>query len=291
MMTHHARLNLIMFATIAGLMVFLYFRPQSQGVQEYSISSSSVEAVQSLRIIKQQQEIALKQLDNRWYLIEPVQAHADDKKVREILKILTATGNQRFPLADLGRFGLDQPSAQLYIDDEYFGFGGFAPTTHQQYVATGDHVYLISPRYMLALPSSTGDLISTQLLVPNEIPARFELNHLTVELQNENWHITMQRSDEALGEETIRHWVQLWQTVHAKKVTLGQALDSDFVEKDFIKISLQDGQEIHLKILQNEAEVIFLRVNDGIDYHFSVDVGQQLLDPRAIKSNQIVSEN
>ena len=30
---------------------------------------------------------------------------------------------------------------------------------------------------------------------------------------------------------------------------------------------------------------------DGIDYHFSVDVGRQLLDPRAIKSNQIVSEN
>src|SRR5687768_6125053 len=118
MMTHHARLNLIMFATIAGLMVFLYFRPQSQGVQEYSISSGSVEAVQSLRIIKQQQEIALKQLDNRWHVIKPVQARADEKKVREILKILTATGNQRFPLADLGRFGLDQPGAQLYIDDE-----------------------------------------------------------------------------------------------------------------------------------------------------------------------------
>ncbi|MBA3756092.1 MAG: DUF4340 domain-containing protein [Nitrosomonas sp.] len=290
-MTHHARLNLIMFATIAGLMAFIYFKPQSQGVQEYSISSGSVEAMQSLRIVRQQQEIALKRLDDRWYLMKPVQARADEKKVREILEILVATGHQRFPLADLERFGLDQPNVQLYIDDEYFGFGGFAPTTHQQYVATGDHVYLISPRYVLALPSSASDLISPELLASNEIPVRFELNHLTVELQNESWHVTTQHSGEALDKEAIKHWTQLWQATHAGAVTLGQEFGSDFVEKDFIKISLQDGQKINLKILQSETEIVFLRVDGGIGYHFSVDAGQQLLDPYATKTNQAVLEN
>lgn len=292
MMTHHARLNLIMLATIAGLIVFIYFKPQSQGVQEYSISSGSVEAVQSVHIVRQQQEIELKRLDNnRWHLIKPVQARADKKKVSDILQILVATSHQRFPLEDLGRFDLHQPNMQLYIDDEYFGFGGFVPTTHQQYVATGDHVYLISPRYVLALPSSASDLISAELLTSNEIPVRFELNHLTVELQNENWHVTMPHSGEAPGKEAIKHWTQLWQTTHAGAVTLGQAFGSDFVEKDFIRISLQDGQRINLKILQSETEIVFLRVDDGIGYHFSVDAGQQLLDPYVTKTNQTVLEN
>lgn len=291
MMTHHARLNLIMFATIAGLMVFIYFRPQSQDIQEYSVSSGSVEAAQSLRIVRQQQEIILKRLDNRWHLIKPVQARADEKKVSDILQILAATSNQRFSLEDLERFDLDQPNVQLYIDDEYFGFGGFAPTTHQQYVATGDHVYLISPRYVLALPSSASDLISPELLASNEIPVRFELNHLTVELQNESWHVTMQHSGEVLDKEAIKYWTQLWQTTHAGAVTLGQEFGSDFIEKDFIKISLQDGQKINLKILQSEAEIVFLRVDDGIGYHFSVDAGQQLLNSYVTKINQMMPEN
>ncbi|MDP1550672.1 MAG: DUF4340 domain-containing protein [Nitrosomonas sp.] len=290
-MTHHARLNLVMFITIAGLAVFLYFRPQSLDIHKYPLSTSSIEAVQNLRIVRQQQEIALKQLDNHWYLVKPVQARADERKIAEILEILTVSSNQRLPLADLERFGLDQPNVRLYLNNEYFGFGGFAPTTHQQYVATGDQVYLISPRYVLALPSNASDLINPQLLASDEIPVKFELNHLTVEFQNENWHTAMQRSDEALDEATIKHWIQLWQTAHARELILEQALGADFVVKGFINIALQNGQEINLRILQNEFSLVLLRVNGGFGYQFPIDAGQQLVDPHRIKSNQILPEN
>lgn len=290
-MTHHARLNLIMFATIAGLVVFLYFKPQSQDNQEYSIASGTVETVQNISIIRQQQEIALKRLNTHWQLIKPVQAQADEKEVTELLQILTAISHQRFPLVDLERFGLDQPNVRLYLDDEYFGFGGFAPTNQRQYVLTSDHVYLISPRYALALPASADDLISAQLLAFNEIPVRFELNHLTIELQNENWRITTQHSGEILDKETLKHWVQLWLTAHAGRVASRQEFAADFVEKGFIKISLRGGQEITLKILQSETEIVFLRVNEGISYHFPSDAGQKLLDPYIFKSNQIAPEN
>ena len=290
-MTHHARLNLVMFITIAGLAVFLYFRPQSSNIHKYPLSTSSIETVQNLRIVRQQQEIALKQLDNHWYLVKPVQARAHEGKIAEILEILTVNSNQRLPLADLERFGLDQPNVRLYLDDEYFGFGGFAPTTNQQYVATSDQVYLISPRYVLALPSNVSDLINPQLLASNEIPVKFELNHLTVEFQNEIWRITVQHSDEALDEGTIKHWIQLWQMAQARELILEQALGSDFVVKGSIKIALQNGQEINLRILQNEFSVLLLRVNDGFGYQFRIDAGQQLLDPYRIKSNQILPEN
>lgn len=290
-MTHHARLNLIMFATIAGLAVFLYFRPQSPDIHKYPLSTSPVEAVQSLRMVRQQQEIVLQQLDQHWYLVKPVQARADERKIAEILEILTVTSSQRLPLVDLGRFGLDQPNVRLYLNDEYFGFGGIAPTTNQQYVATSDQVYLISPRYVLVLPSNASDLINPQLLASDEIPVKFELNHLTVEFQNENWRITMQHSGEALDEETIKHWIRLWQTAHADELRLEQALGHDFVETGSIEITLQNKQEINLRILQNKFTLVLLRVNDGFGYQFPIDAGQQLIDPYRIKSNQIVPEN
>lgn len=291
MMTHHARLNLIMFATVAGLVVFLYFRPQSQDIPEYSISSRPVETVQNLRIIRQQKEIVLEQLDNRWRMIEPVQACVDEKKIREILEILTASSHRRFPLTDLEHFGLDQPNVRLYINDEYFGFGGFAPITYQQYVATGDDIYLISPRYALTLPVSASDLINPGLLASHEIPVKFEMNRLIVEFRNGNWNSRVQDSDKALNGEAIEHWVRLWQTVLAKEITLNQELGADFTETDRIKISLQDEQEINLKVLQSESEIVLVRVNEGIGYHFPVDAGRQLIDPYMLTINQILPDN
>ena len=286
-MTHHARLNLIMLATIIALAVFLYVRPQSQDIQKYPIDSGLTEAVQNLRIVGQRQEIMLKRLDNQWHLLEPVQARADEKKIKKILEILTAYSSQRFPLTDLARFDLERPNVQLYVDDKYFGFGGFAPITNQQYVATNDYVYMISPHYALALPLNAADLINPQLLASDEIPVRFELNHLTVELQNQNWLPTMQPINEALDEEIIKRWIQLWQTADATKLVLKHEIGSEFAETDRIKIILQDQREINLRILRNEAAVIFLRVNEGIGYHLPLDVGRQLLDPYLIKISEI----
>lgn len=285
-MTHHARLNLIMFATIAGLMVFLYFRPQSQGTPEHAVSSSAVEAVQHLRIVRQQQDIALERLNGQWRLTEPVQAWADGSKVAEILGILQATSPQRLPLADLARFGLERPNMQLYIDNAYFGFGGFAPTTNLQYVASGDHVYLLSPRYALALPLSPGDLINPELLAPGEIPVKFELPDVAVEFRNGNWHMMLQQSGDVPDEETIRRWVQLWQTVRAAEVVLANELGFDFVETGLMTIGLQDGKTIPLKILQTDYSIVLLRVNEGIGYQFSVDTGQPLLHPNTLKLKQ-----
>lgn len=290
-MTHHARLNLIMLATIIALAVFLYVRPQSQDIQKYPIASGLTEAVQNLRIVGQRQEIMLKRLDNHWHLLEPVRVRADEKKIKKILEILTAYSSQRFPLTDLARFDLERPNVQLYVDDKYFGFGGFAPITNQQYVATNDYVYMISPHYALALPLNAADLINPQLLASDEIPVRFELNPLTVELQNQNWLTTMQPiNNEALDEEIIKHWIQLWQTVEATKLVLKHEIDSEFAETDRIKIILQDQREIDLGILRNEAAVIFLRVKEGVGYHFPLDVGRQLLDPYLIKISEIVPE-
>lgn len=290
-MTHPARLNLIMLVTIVGLLVLLYFKPQIQDVQQYPISSAPMEDVQTIRILRQQKEMVLKRLDRRWHLIKPIQAQADENKIKEILGILAANSDQRFPAADVDRFGLDRPSVQLYFDDEYVGFGGFSPVTHQQYVMTNDHVYLIAPRYVLALPLGASDLISPQLLTSNEMPVRLELNHLTVEFKNGNWSNVIQDSGKKLDAEMIEHWLYLWQTAYARELTFEQQLNDDLVEAGDIKISFKNEQKIVLRILQSETEVVFLRANDGIGYHFPVDVGRQLLDPYAVKLSQRVPKS
>ena len=281
-MTHHARLNLIMVATIGSVLLFLYFKPQSQGNPEYSIASNSAETVQSVRIVRPQHEITLKRLNNHWYLTTPLHARANEEKVRRILEILQAKSQQRFPLTDLARFGLERPNVLLTIDDSQFGFGGFAPTTNQQYMAAGDHVHLIAPRYALALPGSINDLVDPKLLAPGEIPVKFELPHFAAEFHHPNWRVTLQRSDHAVTEAALKDWIRLWQTASAAELILLSQLDSDFVETGMLKIGLQDGRQIDLKILHNAVSIVLVRADEEIGYQFPLDTGRHLLDPTTL---------
>lgn len=167
-MTHHARLNLIMAITIIALIVFVYLRPESDTIQEYSLSLTPMDAVQHLRIVTQQQEILLERTEGYWRLTHPFDAPVDERKIEKMLEILQAKSLHRFQREDLGRFGLNQPSLQLFVNDAYFGFGGFAPTTHQQYVATGNYVYLIPPHHALAVLAHVHDLVNSELPVPGQ---------------------------------------------------------------------------------------------------------------------------
>lgn len=281
-MTHHARLNLIMVATIGSLLLFLYFKPQSQGNPEYSIASNSAETVQSARIVRPQLEITLKRLNDHWYLTTPLHARANEEKIRKILEILQAKSQQRFPLNDLGRFGLERPNVLLTVDDSQFGFGGFAPTTNQQYVAAGDHVYLIAPRYALALPGSVNDLIDSKLLASGEIPVKFESPHFAAEFHHPHWRVTLQRPDQAVTDTALKDWIQLWQTASAAELIMVSQLESDFVETGMVKIGLQDGRQIDLKILHNAVSIVLVRAGEETGYRFPLDTGRHLLDPATL---------
>ncbi|UJP04726.1 MAG: DUF4340 domain-containing protein [Nitrosomonas sp.] len=161
-MTYHARLNWIMSLTIIALIIFVYFyQPQSSVATEYPLTSISADAVRHLRIVTPQQEMVLERNAEQWRLISPIHALVDAEKVEKVLALLRAKSLHRFQREeDLGRFGLNHPNLRLVINDEYFDFGGFAPTTHQQYVSTKYYVYLLPARYALAVPMFAQDLIA-----------------------------------------------------------------------------------------------------------------------------------
>lgn len=278
-MTHHARLNMIMLATIIAALIFLYFRPPTEQAQEFSISSLSSEAVQDVRLIKQHDEIVLSKTRGQWRILKPIQARADEKKIAEIILVHQAKAQQRFPLENLERFGLDRAYVQLYLNEEYFGFGSYVPITNQQYVANGEHVYVISPRYGLLFPAHAQDLASRQLLEAEEVPIKFESHQFIVELQQLNWHIRNLQSGKLPDEQTLEQWVKSWQTARAEHILQSHEMDGGFIELANIKISLQDDKNIAVKVLHNADQVVFMRSNEDVGYAFSNEAGQQLLTP------------
>lgn len=293
-MTYHARLNLIMLTTIVGLVIFLYIRPQSYDVQEYRISSLSAEAARSIRILHKDTHMVLKKAENHWHLTEPINARADEKKVTQLLEILSAKSEHRFSLTDLDRFSLDKPNVRLSIDHESFDFGGLTPVTNQQYIATDESVFLISPRYAVMLPSQPIKIVSPTLLAETETPVSFELGDVSIKKQEEDWIISPENTEQLLSQVKINHWVELWQQVAASNLILDSEIlnidDATLAQKE-IKISLQNGQKIKFNVLQHGTELFLMRSDEAIRYVFSGDVGKSLLDPYYISNEPILFED
>ncbi|MBL8497986.1 DUF4340 domain-containing protein [Nitrosomonas sp. JL21] len=278
-MTHHARLNVIMLATIIVALIFLYFKPYDEQAQEYSISALSSDAVRNMRIVKQHDDIMLSKTSGHWHIVQPIQARADEKRISEMMQFHGAKARQRFPLENLERFGLDRPYVKLYLDDHYFGFGSYVPITNQQYVANDEYVYVISPRYGLVFPADAMDLVSRQLLEPEEIPVKFESDQFVVEFQQPRWHVKSQRSGQPPDEQVLKQWVTSWHTARTEKILLASGMEAGFVDLGRINISLLNNENIALNILHSADQIVFVRLNEKIGYAFPQEVGQRLLTP------------
>lgn len=277
-MTYHSQLNLIMLATVIGLAVFLYLKPQFQSETDeiIQISVRTPETVQTIRIIRQGQQIALERNSSGWHMVAPFSARADEEQVGKMLNVLSAHSRQRFPLRDAESFNLDHPIIELYIDDDYFAFGGLAPVTNEQYLAINEHVYLVSPRYAIWVPVSPLDLVSSRLLGDDEMPVQFEIDYLTVKKQNGAWHVDSEEAD-GLNNELLERWVEKWRFSQAAELLIDMQNYSD--NQSTVRISLLDGREINLNVIENESGTVFYRPGEQAGYLFSEQIGRQLMDP------------
>ena len=281
-MTSRSLLNLTMLAAVASLAVWVYFKPKPQNdPQEYKVSSQAAENVQSLRIERQGvEEIVLQKTGENWDLLEPIQGRADEIKVGQILEILTATSLRRFPAIDLERFDLLQPAARLYIDKELFSFGGFVPITNEQYVANNGSIHLLAPRYATMLARQPIDLLSPRLFAQGEIPIGFEFEKVKVMEWDDGWRIAPEKPKASLTQNELIHWVQSWQQAYAAGLSLSTEGPNQIGDgKQGIKITLRGGGGIQLTILQQQPELVLLRVDTGVRYRFPGEMGRRLLDP------------
>ncbi|HNP26552.1 MAG TPA: hypothetical protein PKM20_07410, partial [Nitrosomonas sp.] len=177
---------------------------------------------------------------------------------------------------------LDHPGIELYVDDDHFAFGGLAPVTNEQYLAINDHVYLVSPRYAIWIPVSPLDLVSAKLLADDEIPVQFELDGVSVRQQNGQWRVVSESAD-SLNQTLLERWVNLWRFHQATELVTDLRDHPDI--QTVITITLQDGQQIKIKVFENNSGVVFLRSGEQVGYYFSEPVSRRLLNPYAIKAD------
>lgn len=266
--------NVILALLVAGLALFLLLKPEKAGPQKFRLSELQAGAVTRLTLAPTQREtIVVEKQGGEWRMTAPFAARADGNRVLSTLEILQAQSEARLPAKDLEKFELDQPFVRLKVNEQEFVFGGRQPVSNQIYVATGGHVYLVSPTYLMDAARGPGDFASKKLLAEEESPSGFALPGLKLTLKDGSW--LREPDDKKLSADQINRYADEWRLALAMSVEKASAAKP--LER--MQVSLAKGKPLDIAVIAREPDVVLRREDEGLEYRFPRDVGERLLNP------------
>lgn len=267
-------LNVALLLGVAVVGTFVYLRPPADAPVEHTVSTLTPVAATAARIERPgMATVVLEKKQGAWFLVAPFAARADEFMVQRLLAILQARTVHRFPAKDLARFNLERPLARLIIEGQPFDFGLVNELSHEQYVLTGDAVYALSTRYGVALPTRPEALASRRLLAPGEAPVRIAPPGFTVTDVQGRWVMDPAPGD--WSQDEINRWVDEWRFATALRVEPHQQGES----QQAVRLELRNGDTLVVGILSRKPELILLRADQRLQYHFVSEVGKRLLSP------------
>jgi hypothetical protein len=267
-------LNIALLAGVALAGVFVYLRPPAGGPVEHAVSGLAPASATSVRIERPGTDaVVVEKKDGAWFLVAPFAARADDFMVQRLLEILQARTAHRFAATGLARFDLEKPRARLVIDGQGFDFGLLNEISREQYVRTGEAVYALSARYGLALPVRPEALASRRLLAPGETPVRIAPPGFSVTRSGEGW--VLEPAPTHRSQDDVNRWVEEWRAASAVRIEPHRHGEA----REAVRIDLADGRTLEVGVLGRTPEVVLLRPEQRLQYHFVAEVGKRLLSP------------
>ncbi len=280
-------INLGLLLLIAGIVTFLYLRPQPEveGPKLHEISSLKLADISRVQVeFPTRAPVSFEKIDGYWHLTQPYKARADQPTVQRIMSIVAAVSAQKFPTTDLAKYGLDQPKLKLKLDDHEFLFGTYNPVSSEQYVAHQNAVYMLDPTYSETAATQVVELIDKKPLKPTEKIAGFDFSRLeqwedirlNVDLQDGKWKVSAENARPKQDE--MNEWLDLaWLQSSAKSVEPYKP-DNKATYPSF-EVKLQGGGKVHFDKLQEAPDLMLGRPDEGIIYRYANDIGFAMLNP------------
>lgn len=267
--------NLALAALAIALLILVWIMQQPAQQAGLKLSTLAAADITRIRIDKPgQAPILLEKNPTGWRLTAPFKARADNATVGRAVELAGAGASQRFPAEDLGRFQLDRALLRVQLNNQEFSFGTQNPITGEVYVATGGFVHLIPPRYLFGTLKMPADFASREFLGEQEQLAGFSSPGLTLAQSPEGrWSASPAHPE--WGQDDINRWADEWR--HASSLVT-QPYDGTPPLESF-KLQLRDGKVLACRILQREPELVVLREDENLQYHFPAEVGKRLLQP------------
>ena len=276
-MNSRTALNLGAAAVAVALGTFLYFSPPRDQLAPHELFSLVAQKAEDLSRIeierRGQKAIVLERAERQWRMIAPRAARLDEVQLSRVLDVARFRATQRMPADDLARFELDKPWAQIRFDGHAVDFGTTNSVTQELYLRSGENVYAVPSRLAAAIPGNVTKLLAHRLFAPDEEPIAFELKNFSVRHDGTRWLLAP--ADPSLSQDDLVRWVDRWRL--ASSVTTQP--DSKVRRTESIRIELRGSRPrtIVLSILERTPDLVLLRDDESLQYHFPASYVAMLL--------------
>ena len=276
-------LNLALIAALIALSLVTYFKPWQGAVP--SIKLTQLKRDDITRIVIEPRgaaAIKLQKLDGAWRITAPLTAQAEDTQVDRLVDIVNAIAKQKLANADPGQFDLNPPQVRVTLNDQAIAFGRINDITYEQYAATADGIYLVPPLYGYGIPTDATKLLSRHLLDAGEVAVAFDFGRHRIERDDKGtWAASGEfapAKDQPLSQDDFNRWADEWRYTSALSVEP----DKSSQAREQVGVRFKSGKTVIMRIVQKEPDFQLVRSDNAMRYHFGVEVGQRLLDPRAV---------
>ncbi len=276
-------LNLTLIAALVALSLYAYFRPWQQAAPSIKVTQLARNDITRISVEPRGgAAIKLEKHDGAWRIVAPLTAQADTTQVDRLLDIVNANAKQKLANADLNQFDLNPPLVRVTLNDQAIAFGRVNDITYEQYVANADGVYLVAPLYGYGIPTDVTKMLSRRLLDEGEVPVAFDFVHHRIARDNKGtWAACGEfatAKDAPLSQDDFNRWADEWRYTSALSVEP----DKSSHPREQVSVRFKSGKTVTMGIVQNEPDFQLVRSDNAMRYHFGVEVGQRLLDPRVV---------
>jgi hypothetical protein len=286
-------LNIIMLAVVAGLIAFLYLRPQ-EVVEEkvnYEVSQLKLAGIDTVKIeFPAKSPVVFEKSEGYWLMKAPYKQRADQLSVQRILSIIAAKSEYKFSTSDLAKFGLDNPLVRVTItnegDQEVFSYGAYNTVTNEQYIAYKDGVYLLSVGYSEAASTQPIEMVDKNILSPAETKQligfdfsrleQWEDTRLSLDIDDGQWKTNIAEAKPTQND--LNEWLEFsWKQNPAKEVeTYTSDRNANYPS---LTLKLSNGKKVRIEKIMESPELLLARPDEGLMYHYHNDVGFTMLNP------------
>jgi len=204
-------------------------------------------------------------------------ARANRLNVENLLHVLSAPVETRFPAvtAELPQYGLEKPSARVWLENEEIAFGALHPLKNQIYVLHNNEVALIPGYHLSAATYSYTNFIDSRLFEEDRKLTSLRLPGFMLSLKDGVWR--RQPVDKKLTSDRINDFVSEWQNARALSVDKYSGKES-IGRIDITSIRNGKNEKLPLGILAYKPDFILHRQDENLEYHFTEATGKRLLN-------------
>lgn len=270
-------LNLALVIAIAILALLVWWQPGiKKPTPPVPLTTLQAADVNHIRIAQPGQTVAELVKDaGVWQLVAPVKLRADQYLVKNLLDSIhePTQGGFAAQTAELGKYGLNPPGLQLWLNSSELDFGGTEPLNDYRYVKVGDRILLATGLLFFSANHAPLWWADKQLLPQDAHITAIQLPNATLTLVKGKWQLAP--ADSSISTDAIQALVDAWQNASAISVT---ALPAHASSQGEVAIALKGvAQPLRFAILKDPDFLVLARPDLGLEYQLDSGLRSQLL--------------